>query len=240
MTMATTSRRKSVSRSPERRDGSDFFEVEGTQNARSYQEPFRVQPPLVPLKPTRSHLTRNLHLATLLIVLHQLFGSLIVERPLPGEDPDWPYWMHEYVGIAGAAVLTLFWAWTLVRHSNETPLGQLFPWFSMRRLKDIIHEIHDAVLEARTGRAGDFEIERAASAFHGLGLLTVTFVAFSGAAWYFLLRGTPYGREALGLHRLVANLMWFYVVAHASAGLLHNWLGHDLFARMFWFRRREA
>jgi cytochrome b561 len=42
---------------------------------------------------------------------------------------------------------------------------------------------------------------------------------------------------ALGVHRAVANLVWFYLFAHAGAATLHHLLGSDILARMFWVRR---
>jgi len=75
-----------------------------------------------------------LHLALLLIVLHQLLSSTVMERPLPGEEPAWPYFQHERAGVVGLGALALFWLWTLVRRPLETPLARLLPWFSPARL----------------------------------------------------------------------------------------------------------
>ncbi len=80
----------------------------------------------------RSHLTRVLHLAVLLTVVSQLLTSLIMERPLPGEDPDWPFGLHQQAGLVGLGVLMLFWLWVLIRDERETPLQRLFPWFSRK------------------------------------------------------------------------------------------------------------
>ena len=69
---------------------------------------------------TRSHATRFVHLALLLIVLHQLLSSTVMERPMPGDEPGWPYALHQQVGLVGLGVLALFWLWTLVRSPAET------------------------------------------------------------------------------------------------------------------------
>ena len=55
-----------------------------------------------------------------------------------------------------------------------------------------------------------------------LGLLLATFLAMSGAAWFALFTGTPIGRIVLMAHKLAGNLMWAYLIAHASAALLHQ------------------
>ena len=47
--------------------------------------------------------------------------------------------------------------------------------------------------------------------------------------------GTPYGRTVLGLHKLAGNLMWAYLIGHASMALLHQALGDKVFSRMFGF-----
>ncbi len=96
------------------------------------------------MSPTRSHITRLLHLALLLIVLHQLLSSMVMERPLPGDEPAWPYALHEQVGLVGLGVLALFWLWTLVRHPLETPVARLLPWFSASRLAAVFKDIASA------------------------------------------------------------------------------------------------
>ena len=51
----------------------------------------------------------------LLTVVDQLLTSLVMERPLPGEDPDWPFALHQQVGLVGLGVLMLFWLWRRIR-----------------------------------------------------------------------------------------------------------------------------
>jgi len=189
---------------------------------------------------TRSHVTRLLHLALLLIVLHQLVSSTVMERPLPGDDPAWPYFLHEWFGVTGLGALTLFWLWTAVRHPQETPLAQLLPWFSSARLAGVVDDVARLVRALAKRRMPPLDLDALASAVHGLGLLIASFLALSGSAWFFLFAGTPYGRIVMGLHKLSANLMWAYIIAHASVALVHHALGDDIFSRMFWVRRRQT
>ena len=187
----------------------------------------------------RSHMTRVLHLAVLLTVVDQLLTSLAMERPLPGEDAEWPFALHVQVGLIGLGVLMLFWLWVLVRDERETPLQQLFPWFSAERLADVAADIR-AILSALAKRkAPPLYLDSLSSAVHGLGLLLVTFLAMSGALWFALFTGTPFGRIVLMAHKLAGNLMWAYLIAHASAALLHQARGDRIFARMFWVGRRR-
>lgn len=189
---------------------------------------------------SRSHLTRALHLALLLVVIHQLMTSLIMERPLPGEAPDWPFALHQSFGMVGLGVLALFWLWTLARHRAETPLARLLPWFSAARRGAVADDVVRLARSVAALRAPPLPLEALAGAVHGLGLLVATFLATSGAAWLLFLAGTPYGRTALGLHKLAGDLMWVYLIAHVSAAVVHRLLGDDVFSRMFWGKRRPA
>ena len=149
-------------------------------------------------KRPKSHVTRVLHLAILLIVLHQLFGSLILERPLPGEDPAWPYWMHRICRRRRRASLTLFWAWALVRDSRETPLGQLFPWFSLRRMKAIRRISQRRSGAARNGRARLLKSNGRRAPFMALGFSPSPSSPSPARPGSFSCAGRPTGERRLG------------------------------------------
>ena len=76
-----------------------------------------------------------------------------------------------------------------------------------------------------------------ASATHGLGLLMATVMAVTGAVVYFQMGVdggmTDLGHQALAIHRPAANLMWAYLIGHASIALLHQMSGHQVLQRMF-------
>jgi cytochrome b561 len=186
----------------------------------------------------RSHATRALHLCLLVVVVSQLISSKVMERPFPGDEPGWPFVLHEWIGLASVGVITLFWLWSLARSSSETPLSRLVPWFSPRRLSDIVDEIAGFARDACALRMPSFELDASASAVHGLGLMLASFLALSGAAWYFMFAGTPYAKTVMGLHSVAGNLMWVYLIGHASMAILHQLAGDEVFSRMFWFRRR--
>ncbi|MDR3374062.1 MAG: cytochrome b/b6 domain-containing protein [Ancalomicrobiaceae bacterium] len=187
----------------------------------------------------RSHATRILHLAMLLIVLHQLIGSLIVERPLPGDDPDWPYLLHEWIGLAGFGVVALFWAWAAIRNARETHVAALIPWLSAARRRAIGTDLAAIAREIMAGRPPSDSHEAFASAIHGLGLIVVSVMVVSGASWYLLSDFSAVARPILTLHKMTANLMWAYLIGHAGIAVMHHLLGSNILSRMFWWRTSE-
>jgi cytochrome b561 len=183
---------------------------------------------------SRSNTTRMLHLLLLLAVLHQLISSKVITRPLPGDTPSTLFMLHEYVGMATLAVVCTFWLWTLIRHGETSP-GKLFPWLSPRRIAAIVH---DGIDQFEAIRRGDFSGDSSgalASAVHGLGLLTVTAMAATGTVLFF--SGGLVFHYAMSLHRVIANLMWAYLIGHAGLAALHHLLGSDILRRMFWISR---
>jgi len=188
----------------------------------------------------RSHATRVLHSLLLLAVLHQLIGSNFIERPSPGDPPEWPFLLHEWVGLVAFGVVTLFWLWTLLRHASETPVGGLIPWLSISRLTDIFRDLKALVRELMALQRPTDAHDSLAVAVHGVGLLIVSVMAGTGASWYLFPRGAAVGKYVTFIHMLTANLTWAYVVVHASVACVHHLIGSDIFSRMFWFRRRDA
>jgi cytochrome b561 len=182
----------------------------------------------------RSQLTRGLHLTLLLAVLYQLISSEVIERPLPGEAPSTLYRLHEYIGIGSLGVVCVFWLWTLVRR-GETSIASLFPWLSPRAIKAIVDDVVDQIHAIlRRDFSGDSS-GALASAVHGLGLLIVTAMAATGTVLFF--SGGVVAHDAMALHRLIANLMWAYLIGHAGLATLHHLLGSDILRPMFWIRR---
>jgi cytochrome b561 len=167
-------------------------------------------------------------------VLHQLLNSEFMSRPEAGDAPSVLYLMHEYIGLASFGVVLAFWVWTLVRR-GETRLDAMFPWLFPARMRAIFVEITAAGV-LRGEEMFERVSEILAGAVHGLGLLVVTGMAVTGTVYYFA-NGTPWAHEALGLHRLMANLMWAYLLGHGAVAILHHLLGSDVVLRMFWIRR---
>jgi cytochrome b561 len=178
---------------------------------------------------SRSLATRVLHMLLALAIIHQLAISLIMHGPRKG---GLAWQAHEAVGIASLAILGVFWLWTLLRR-RETHLGQFFPWLS-RAGWSALHQDALAHLAAlRRLRLPHGDDSPIASAVHGLGLLTASVMALTGAS-YFLQGLAPHALTdaALFVHKSVANLMWAYLIAHAGLAMLHELTGQRVLARM--------
>jgi cytochrome b561 len=188
----------------------------------------------LPAGASRPRATRVLHLLLLLAVLHQLISSKVINRPLPGDAPSTLFLLHEYVGLASLAVVCGFWFWTLVRQ-GETSSAKLFPWLWPSRIAAVVD---DGLEQIRAICKGDFSGESSgalASAVHGAGLLIVTAMATTGTVLFF--SGGSVFHYAMSLHRMIANLMWAYLIGHSGLAVLHHLLGSDILRRMFWIRR---
>ncbi len=179
--------------------------------------------------------TRVLHLLLLLAVLHQLISSQFISRPLPGEAPSTLYSLHEYIGIASLGVVFAFWLWTLLRH-GETKLAKLVPWLSGRGIMAVIRDGGGQFKAIRHGKVPEESEGALASAVHGMGLLVVSAMAVTGTV-YFFARGSGMAHYALEMHSLLANLVWAYLIGHASVAVLHHLLGSEILRRMFWIGR---
>jgi cytochrome b561 len=178
----------------------------------------------------RSIATRVLHAALLLSVLWQLIGSNFVERPRLNQPANGFYEVHEIVGLATLALVAVFWLWSAFRR-RETPFAALLPWLSAARLKALGADLgwHWAELRQRRLPGGEAETPLA-SAVHGLGLLTALAMGATGTWLY--TQAIP-GGLVLEAHKLIANLMWAYVVGHAGLAVLHQLAGHEVLQRMF-------
>ncbi len=185
-------------------------------------------------------MTRLLHLLVAAAIVFQLLDAQVMRVPRAGRTLSATesalFAAHQYVGLAATAAIVLFWIWLLIRRGG-TPLGQLFPWLSRRRLSDL----WDAVLlygrEALRFRLPEPEAAEALpSAVQGLGLLLVLVVASLGTTGYFLWTpGTPMSGAAwliLETHGTLANVLWGYLGVHVGAALLHELFGHRLFRQM--------
>lgn len=182
-----------------------------------------------------SQTTKVLHLSLLVLVVHQLINSQFTSRPTAGTPLDLITTIHEYAGLASMAVVSMFWVWVLIRQ-RETPVGRLFPWFSIRRIGDVLTDVKSQFRSLSRREMPSDEDSAFASAIHGLGILVVTFMATTGAVYFFV--AGPLARSFLSLHKLSANFMWAYLIAHAGLAALHHLAGSDIFSRMFWNKPR--
>ncbi|MDP3495636.1 MAG: cytochrome b/b6 domain-containing protein [Hyphomonadaceae bacterium] len=180
----------------------------------------------------RSVFTKIMHAFLLIAVVHQLAASLLMEAPRPGRSADIFFTLHEYGGYAAFGILCVFWIWSIVRR-GETKLGALFPWFSGDRIKAVITDLRLHALELRRRRLPVADDRPLASAIHGLGLLTVTLMALTGILPASGLVSPESGQLLISAHKLFANLMWAYLIAHAGLAVMHEVIGERVLPKMF-------
>lgn len=186
----------------------------------------------------RSLTTKLLHLLLAAAIVHQLVITAFMHRPShshPGGNLAYAF--HQDVGLASIAILFAFWLWAFIRH-REHGIAALVPWFSRSRRKAVFDDLLRHLQHLRYGDLpqpeGDTPL---ASAVHGLGLLVATAMALSGGAIYVMLgpagQMTAAAQAVLFIHSSLANLMWAYLIGHASLAVIHEAMGHPVFPKMF-------
>ena len=145
-----------------------------------------------------SWFTKLLHGLLLVAVAHQLLLVSWVERPRGASAGNVFYTWHETVGVITLGMVTGFWLWALVRRS-ETSASALFPWLSARRRRALWRDVRTHLDELRRFRLKHAEESALPSVTHGLGLLTVSAMAGTGALM--ALGGVP-GGAVLQIHKL--------------------------------------
>ena len=189
---------------------------------------------------------RWLHAGMALAVVIQMLSSLVMQVPQPGRMPLEPqhafFLIHEASGLTLVTLLVLHWLWALTGHVAGG-WGHLFPWFSRARLQALLAALKALPTWLRDSSAVDEEVMYPlVGAVHGLGLLTVTAMALTGATM--VLTMAPDG--AMGtllhavrwVHEFVANFMWAYVIGHVAMAVLHQVRGERLLTRLFNLRAR--
>jgi cytochrome b561 len=186
----------------------------------------------------RSLATRLLHALLAAAIIHQLVGSGLMHMPRPSGRPgDLAFGLHEFAGLASLGLLAVFWLWILVRRGEHSVAG-LVPWFSPERRAGVIADLRLHLGELARLRLPHPSAESPlASATHGFGLIVASVMATTGALVYAQMGAdgsmSAVAGLALDLHSLVANLMWAYLIGHASIAVLHQLSGHNILQRMF-------
>ncbi|MFL5337060.1 MAG: cytochrome b/b6 domain-containing protein [Geminicoccaceae bacterium] len=184
--------------------------------------------------------TRLLHLLLAGGIVLQLADSQLMRVPRPGREltalQGSAFAVHQWVGLAMAVVIVLFWLWLTLRRVGTAP-GQLFPWFSARRLRAVRTDLAGYARAATRLSLPDPETSGAlAGALHGLGLLIALAMAPTGTigwlAWDQSAAMSSFAPGVFEVHGAIANLMWAYVIAHVGATVLHELVGHRLLRRM--------
>lgn len=186
--------------------------------------------------------TRVLHIGLALVIIGQLTSSLWMEPPAPDEAGNQIFQIHQYLGLTGFAVIFLFWI-TVAFRRRGTDAGLLLPWFSARRRAALLADLgaHLRALRAMQYPA-HADHSPLAAAIHGLGLLLMTAMASSGALYYLINQGDPDAGGLVGVTMLVhtglANLVWAYLIGHASVAVLNHATSHQSL-RAMWSLQRD-
>jgi cytochrome b561 len=183
-------------------------------------------------------LTRILHALVAGGIVAAMVTSLVMVHPKPGRPPNQWYEVHETVGMALLAVVTLYWLWIVVRTARRGGAMMLFPWLSRRRLAELGADAGETFRQIlRLRLPGGTEPRPLPAAVQGLGMLLALALAGTGTAIDLMMApdgGLPPVAHALKeVHEGLGAAMWGYLAIHPLIGLLHQLAGHRSLSRMF-------
>jgi len=187
--------------------------------------------------------TRLLHWGFALLIPLQLLSEEFMKRPKPGRIRDdmqvFFFDMHEWVGMILLVVIVSHFVWVFI--SKDLSWARLYPYFSAQARAGLKQQIINDVPGWFKGKIADPSHESyLAGAVHGLGLLLVLAMGFTGAVMLYGMEdsGQMLGlvHEAKELHEGLGGLLWAYLIAHIGMTVIHKLLGHKIFSRIFSFQ----
>lgn len=188
--------------------------------------------------PRHAWTTRLLHMGVALAVIWQLGVSLAMQGPRGATPGDALFTTHSYVGLAALGLIVLFWLNLMMRRVG-TNAGALFPWLSSARRAALWSDTKAQLGPLTRFRLPDYvEGSTLASAVHGLGLLLMTLMAATGAAWWALAPSATAGLFE-EVHKALANLAWVYLIAHAGLAVVHHLRREASLSEMWSLRGRN-
>ena len=180
-----------------------------------------------------SRTLRLLHLLLAIAVTAQLFIGSFMGSPHTGRPDTFGFESHEVLGFTILALVLLHWLWSFT-HPIEG-LGHLFPW-TRKGLSRVIAQFWQAIRYRQLPSSGPDVDSGLAGFTHGLGLLAVTSMAFTGCIFYLSrMAGASHGILEIieDVHDTLAVVTWVYWGGHLAVTLLHSLLRHPTFIRMF-------
>lgn len=163
---------------------------------------------------------RRMHMLLALTVSTQLVIGLSLDR-----DRPWLFEVHEWLGLAIAAIVLVFWGLAF-KHRREG-IHHMFPW-SPQSLKAATREL-GAALRGRLATGGPGG--KLAGLIHGLGFLAATAMAASGSIIFVLIEQdqsrSAFAHTVKEFHETVATLLIIYWVGHVAMGIIHRLSGHS-------------
>jgi len=181
---------------------------------------------------------RLLHLLLAITVPAQLFIGSYMHSPHHGRPDTFGFEVHEILGFTILALIVLHWLWSCT-HPHEG-LRHLFPWNRIG-LRRVLAQFWQAVRHRQLPPGGPGSESGLAGFVHGLGLLTITGMALTGAAFYLFRMGGA-GHNPLeiieDIHDTIAVIAWIYWGGHLAVTVLHSLSRHPTFMRIFSLRGR--
>lgn len=184
--------------------------------------------------------TRLFHASLAIAVVVQMGSSQFMTDRNGGNTP---FWVHQYAGLVAFALVLGFWGVAVMR-KRGTPLGELLPWFSAPARGAVWADIKSQITALKNRQIPTVEEPAPlASAVHGLGLLLITAMTITGSYYYFFNTGVDREGGLVGLamnaHRLLANLAWAYLIAHAGLAVVNHITGTMSLRTMWSFKGNE-
>lgn len=184
-----------------------------------------------------SFFTRLFHMALALTIIVQLLTSSWMTAPREDRQEDWLFEVHEYSGLLALFLATGFWL-VLAMRRGGTPIGIMFPWFSAMRRQAAWDDLIALLQDIKILRPPKYHTENPlASAVHGLGLLLMTAMGTTGGlyflAMFFGATEDSWAHIAIDVHEVLSNLVWAYLIGHASLAVIHHYARHMNLKKMW-------
>lgn len=172
-----------------------------------------------------------------LAAIHQLIGSEFMEPPWEYDEASafeqLMFEFHEWVGLVASAALLLM-LFCLRRRYGGGLRARFLPCLDGAQRASMLAQARAALSGlVRLDPPAASRVEVLASAWEGLGLLTLAFMALTGTAMA-LLDGSPaLMHDIAEIHELGALPLKLYIGGHAGMALLHELRGEGLIRRMW-------
>lgn len=183
---------------------------------------------------------RFMHALIALAIVVQMVLTLLMEHPsakrtMSATGAFYFQW-HEWVGLAGVAILAINWIYRLSKWKREGQ-GRLFPWVARDGRAQLGAELRDFVHLKWVAIPVDGAL---AGTIHGLGLLLATELAATGALLYVLLWPanvvTPLAKQLMEVHQFLGPAMWTYLAGHGAMAVWHQFSRERSLVQMFSWR----
>jgi cytochrome b561 len=189
-----------------------------------------------------NHKTRLLHAIIAILVIIQLYSIYAVENKFYNDPIRTVLWnFHKYGGLVAFVALFSFWIVILTR-SGGTSVTELFPWVSLRALKNLCYDIFHYIKSIMQFKIPEHtNPSPLASAIHGLGIIIMSVMAISGVNRYvvyeFSITKTPLIKYISGLHHTFADYAWIYLGIHVFVALINHIFKKQKLSSMWQFKK---